>query len=201
MTVAAISNAIPQSVKDTYNNVYNTASKYVKDAHKTFKTYENRAVTFLKSELPKSLHPAAEKIARAVPETLATMSMLTSISPLRFLAGAFLAAKAIYTIAPVAKSAVNATFEGEEWEAAKTVTKARANAVIDKFAPAVCTAFAVTGVAIGVLGLVTLRPSLLSTASLFGIISAVGYKAMTPPPAEIIIRDAQPAAATTNVAK
>ena len=195
---ATIANAIPQSVKDTYNNVYNTASEYVKTAHQTFQMYENRAVTVLRRELPQSLHPAAEKIARAVPETLATISMLTSFSPLRFFAGAFLAAKAIYTLAPVTKCAVNATFEGEEWEAAKTATAARANAVVDKFAPAICTAFAVTGAAIAALGIVTLRPSLVSTATLFGIISAVGYKAMTP---KVIIQQAPAANAAATVAQ
>ena len=195
-----IANAIPQSVKDTFNNVYNTTTEYIKTAHTTFKAYEDRVVTTLKRELHKDFHPTAEKIARAVPETLATVSMLTSFSPLRFLAGAFLAAKAIYTIAPIAKCTANATFEGEEWDAAKAETKTRANAVVDTFAPAICTAFAVTGAVIAALGIVTLRPSVVSAAMLFGINSAVGYKAMTP---KVIIQQvpAEPQAAPAKAAQ
>ena len=120
---ATIANAIPQPLKDVFDQAYKFTKGYVKTAHTMFKNYENRAVVALKVNLHPSTHSAAEKIARSVPETLATLSMLTSFSPLRFLAGAFLAAKAIYTVSPAVKSAFKGDVNGDDWEAAKTETK------------------------------------------------------------------------------
>lgn len=165
----------------TFEQAYETAVEYAGHAQRLYTQAENQLVVFAKDVLPAETHRVAEKVARAVPETLFTVSMITG--QLKLAASAFGIGRLIWAAAPVVESVFNGDFDGEPMQQALNRSIERIQAVYEKFRPAIFVACAVSAVAATALGVLSLSPTLTATGAFMGVLSYMAYEGMQEKPA------------------
>ncbi len=145
--------------------------EYVTKAQNFYVETEDKFVSTAKHALPDHLHDMAEKVCRAVPEIFCSLALLTGM--FKGVAIVYGAVKVGWAISPT----IHALFTGSDMQAARNEAIERLKASYEKFKPAVFVSFAVMGAVSATLGLSSLSPTLLLTASYLGIISKLGYDA------------------------
>jgi hypothetical protein len=173
---APIANVLPAAFTESLDKAFITAQEYVTKVKDVYGDAEGRVITQVKNFLPESTHSVAEKVVQALPETLVTTSMITGSFTL--FATIYGAARTIWAAAPVIKAALNGKFDAESMTAAKNESLDRINQIYKNFLPAIFIACAVGAVASGVLGVLSISPTLVMKGGFLSMVSFMAHESM-----------------------
>jgi len=163
---------VPKSLQDAQDmcgNAYSKACEYYGKA-------ENAIVTFSKSVLPASVQPIAEKVIRAIPETIFCACMFTGAA--RPVAFCIWAMKSVTLITPFVTKAVKEGFSKEHMSNAYKESKARFETMAKNFMPAVLATGVAGAIISAVIGVTRGALGMVLHASLFGILAYNAYKSL-----------------------
>lgn len=180
---------VPKSVQRPIGNCASFVQRNYEKAQVAYGRLEDRVVAFSNARLPEAYAPTAEKVIRAMPETLFCVSMFTGVG--RAFATGIWALRTIQLLSPVVVSAVTKGIERETMDEAVSETKERFANTVAKFGPAMFVTGAVGAVAAATFGAFRCNVTLVMQAAMFGALSYHGYQAMQTPAAA-----SEPVAAT-----
>lgn len=178
----SIPNVFPASFTNPLEKAYQVTEEYVQKAQTLYKQAEDRAVTILKEVLPNEMHTVAEKVARSVPETLFSASMITGT--MKVAASIFGIVRLAWAATPIIQTALKGDFDGEPMNVAARQAFERLKQINDSFRPAIFLACGVGAVASTVLGALSFSPTLVMTGAFLGMISYLALESMTEVKAE-----------------
>lgn len=172
----------PASIQNSLNQACNTCSEYMKKAQELYEQAEKVVVDGIKSVLPEEVQGLAERVGRALPETVFSMAMFTgTFQPLALV---YWAARVIWVTAPVIQSIFKGEIAPEAMTNASQASFARLEQQYEKFVPAIALSCAVGAVYCGVFGVLSRSPTLLMQGSFLATLSYLAYNNLvngTPP--------------------
>lgn len=172
----SIPNIFPASFTDPLQKAYQVTEETVQKAQTLYKDVEDRTVAVLKDILPKDMHTVAEKVARSVPETLFSASMITGT--LKIAATIFGVVRLAWAATPIIQTALKGDFDGEPMNVAAQQALERLKQINESFRPAIFLACGVGAVASTVLGTLALSPTLAMTGVFLGMISYMALESI-----------------------
>ncbi len=189
MTAASVQSS-GNNFSAPFENAYKTISPYIQQAEALYHQAEDRLITILEGALPTKMHHVAQKVARAVPETLFCASMITGA--MTFAAAVFGFAKLTWAAMPIFKSALDGKFDGDSMRKAAQNAVDRLKEINNSFRPAMFIACAVGAVASTTLGALYLSPSLVMAGAFLSMVSYMALESIEKP------NDVAPAAVDEN---
>lgn len=172
----SIPNIFPASFTDPLQKAYQVTEETVQKAQTLYKDVEDRTVAVLKDILPNDMHTVAEKVARSVPETLFSASMITGT--LKIAATIFGVVRLAWAATPIIQTALKGDFDGEPMNVAAQQALERLKQINESFRPAIFLACGVGAVASTVLGTLALSPTLAMTGVFLGMISYMALESI-----------------------
>lgn len=172
----SIPNIFPASFTDSLYKAYQVAEEYAGKAHTLCKEAEDQVVTVLKETLPNHMHTVAEKVARSIPETLFSASMITG--SMRIAASIFGIVRLAWAATPIIQAALQGDFDGEPMNVAARQALERLKEINERFRPAIFLACGVGAVASTVLGSLSFSPTLVMSGAFLGMISYMALESM-----------------------
>ncbi|MBS0635051.1 MAG: hypothetical protein JSR37_06280 [Verrucomicrobia bacterium] len=161
------------------DKVFANINQYVEQAQTLYKTAEDTLVHNIKQILPEETHRVAEKVARAVPETLVSASMITGT--LKLGASIYGIARLIWAATPIIQTCLKGQFDGQPMQDAAAQAFERIKQINESFRPAIFLSCAVAAAAATVLGALSLSPTLTMTGTFMGMISYMALDSMKEP--------------------
>lgn len=156
-------------------SAYDTFSAFVDNAYTNFKTeVEDTLVQSAKNYIPVAYQPLAERIGRAIPETIFMASMITG--KLKICAYAYGAARFMWIMLPLGKAFVHGQLDKEPMTEALEGAKQRLTETVKRFSPAILLSCSVNTVCSTILGFAALKPSLFADAFVNGVIARLAYR-------------------------
>ena len=166
---------VPESVRSKVSYGCELAQQAYAKVCTGYNQGQEWAVGLCKKSLPENHALLAEKVVRAVPETCVLLSAFTRTGT--YAMSAFLAAKTIYVLSPIAICAATKGLNKEDMDVARGQAASRLQACIEPFAPALATSSSVCAVFGSMIGILRCSPSLVGYSAIHGIMAWVGYKA------------------------
>ncbi len=176
MATTPLTSTPPSSFQERFKDAYGTFQKGVTYAEGLYDSAQEFVITAANKVLPESVRPIAAKVVRAVPETIFCACMFTGTYHVPALG--IWAAKSISLIAPFVKAAINDGFGKVSMTAAFNESKTRFATITESFKPALVAIGAAGCVLSTVVAVARLSARMFMTATLFGILGAMAYKAM-----------------------
>ncbi len=165
-----------------FDNAYKAASPYIQKTKSFYCEAENQVKAVVESMLPDDLKYVAEKVSRAIPETLFSASMITGTLPVAALCIGV--AKIFWAISPILNAAIHGNFQDQVMQQACVDAQSRFVEIKNNFRPAIFVAAAVGAAASTVLGIVNVSPSYLMIAAFLGVVSHMAFDAIEKPKPE-----------------
>jgi len=167
---------LPAGIQDSLKQACDTCSEYFGKAQEAYVAVEKALVEGLKQVLPENVKTLAERIGKAVPETVFSALMVTGVlKPVSLL---FWAARLIWVATPIIKSVFQGELHQEAMKTASDESLKRLEGQYEKFVPAIAVSCAVVAAYCGVFGLLTLSPTLIMKGSFLATLSYLAYRNM-----------------------
>lgn len=173
--------SVPKAVREPVGNCAAFIQRNYGRAQAAYGRLEDSVVAYSAERLPESMTPVAEKVIRAVPETLYCASMFTGVG--RLVAIGIFATKTIQILSPLVAAAVQKGIDKETMSDALEETKGRFDNTLANLAPAMLTTGACGAATAAIFGVFRCNVTLVMQSVLFGALSYHGYQAMHIPAA------------------
>lgn len=168
----------PASIQNSLNQACDTCSTYMKKAQEVYTQVENVIVDGIKSVLPAEMQDLAERVGRAIPETLFSVAMFTgTFQPLALV---YWTARVIWIGAPVIQSFFKGEIGQDAMAGASQASFKRLEEQYEKFVPAIALSCAVGAAYCGVFGVLSRSPTLLMQGSFLATLSYLAYNNLVP---------------------
>ncbi len=171
----------PNFYTKTIDTAFDTVSGCVSSLRRFYEQGENRLIKTLDAIVPESMHYIVDKIARTVPETIVSATLISGAT--RAAATIYGAVSLSWATSPMVRQALKGNFTNDAMQQAAKETVERLKVINDRFRPAIFIAFACASVACTVLGMASFNPGLVITGSFFGIISYIALESIDAPAA------------------
>lgn len=169
----------PNIYTKTIDTAFDTVSGCVSQVRGFYERGENRLIKMLDTIVPESMRYIVDKIARTVPETIVSATLISGAT--RTAATIYGAVSLSWATSPMVRQALKGNFTNEAMQQAAKETIERLKVINDRFRPAIFIAFACASVACTVLGMASFNPGLVITGSFFGIISYIALESIEAP--------------------